>query len=181
MKTFVALLRGVNVGKGNRIPMADLRTLIEALGFTRVRTLLASGNVVFDASKGNAETISERIENALAVSLGLKVRVLVITPDELALIIGEIPFGNIIDNPSRLLIAFVKNQADLDKLIPLASQDWTPEMVAIGRHAAYLWCADGIASGKLAEPAFKLIGATGTTRNLATAIKLLELSCKTLP
>lgn len=176
MKTFIALLRGINVGKGNRVSMADLRTLFEAQGFSRVRTLLASGNVVFDAPKGNTETISEKIENALATTLDLKVRVLVITPDELDLIIKEMPFGSTADNPSRLLIAFFGNENDLDKLNPLTKQDWKPEMLAIGKHAAYLWCADGMAAGKLAEPAFKLIGNTGTTRNLATAIKLRDLA-----
>lgn len=181
MKTFIALLRGINVGKGNRVSMADLRSLLLSLGFTRVQTLLASGNIVFDASKGNAESISVQIETALAKTLNLKVRVLVITPAELDLIIGEIPFGGIVDNPSRLLIAFVKNDADLDKLAPLAKQDWTPEIFAVGKHAAYLWCVNGIASGTLAEAAFKLIGNTGTTRNLATSIKLRDLSFKCAP
>jgi uncharacterized protein (DUF1697 family) len=176
MKTFIALLRGINVGKGNRVSMADLRSLFASLGFGRVRTLLASGNVVFDASKGNAETISAQIEAALATTLNLKVRVLVISPGDLDLIIKEIPFGDIADNPSQLLIAFVKNNADLDKLGPLAKQDWTPEIFAVGKHAAYLWCVNGISSGTLAEAAFKLIGNSGTTRNLATAIKLRDTS-----
>ncbi len=176
MQTFIALLRGINVGKGNRVSMQDLRSLLEALGFTRVRTLLASGNLVFDAAKGSAGKIATQIETALAADLNLKVRVLVLSPDELDRIIGQMPFGEIVDNPSRLLIAFVNDVADLEKMKPLSTQDWSPEIIAVGQHAAYLWCADGISAGKLAESAFKLIGPAGTTRNMATAIKLREMA-----
>src|ERR1035441_1121009 len=75
--TFVALLRGINVGANKRIAMADLRELLTGLGFTDVRTLLQSGNAVFTARAARPEKLAERIEETIDDQFGLDVRCLV--------------------------------------------------------------------------------------------------------
>ncbi len=80
----VALLRGINVGRAKRVAMADLRALVESLGYLEVRTLLNSGNVVFTVPRGARGDPAARIEKAIATELGVTSRVIVITAAELA-------------------------------------------------------------------------------------------------
>ena len=80
---YIALLRGINVGRANRVAMADLRTLVVQLGYTGVRTLLNSGNVIFDASATDPSEISARLEHALHARLNVSVQVIVLTSAEL--------------------------------------------------------------------------------------------------
>ncbi|WP_119679547.1 DUF1697 domain-containing protein [Indioceanicola profundi] len=176
MPSYAALLRGVNVGKAKRIAMADLRRLVEELGYGRVRTLLNSGNVVLDADGEEPARIAARIEAALAAAAGIKARVFVFPADELAAAIAQNPFADIDVDPARLLIAFVGDAGGLERLRVLEATDWTPERIAVTGQAAYLLCPDGISAGRLAEVAFKALGDAGTTRNLATAMKLLDLA-----
>src|SRR5208337_3292098 len=80
----VALLRGVNVGRGNRISMEALRSLVANLGYGDVRTLLNSGNIVFTSSKGAPRDAAARIEKALTTETGISARVTVLSSAELA-------------------------------------------------------------------------------------------------
>jgi len=170
----VALLRGINVGRAKRVAMADLRALVEDLGYSHVRTVLNSGNVVFTAraAAGNA---AARIERALAAKLRISSRVTVLTADELAGIVTENPFPNA-DNASRFLVAVVNDPADLGKLDSLRKQGWGTEVLAVGKRAAYLWCPDGILAGKLIEAVSRALGDGVTTRNWATINKLHALT-----
>jgi uncharacterized protein (DUF1697 family) len=90
MTVCVALLRGINVGKAKRIAMADLRALIEGLGYTDVRTLLNSGNVVFSASRGATAAIAAAIEKAIVARFGFSAAVVVVTAKELEAIVAAI-------------------------------------------------------------------------------------------
>ena len=102
--THAALLRGINVGRAKRVAMADLRAIIEGLGCRDVRTLLNSGNVVFSSS-GAAGEIAARIERALVSRLGVESRVTVLTARELETVVADQPFGAVVTNPSRLMVA----------------------------------------------------------------------------
>ena len=103
MTTYIALLRGINVGKAKRIAMADLRALLEDLGYTDVVTLLNSGNVVFKAGKGVPKKLAADISAAIATHLGIEVPVIVVSTQELALIVGENTFGKgLVQNPFQL-------------------------------------------------------------------------------
>ena len=128
MPTLIALLRGINVGKAKRVAMADLRKLVEKLGYTDVRTLLNSGNVVFKSSSSDTAKAGARIEKALLDGTGVSARVLVVTAAELATAVKENPLLKVADNPSRLLVAFLANPADLAGLKPLLKQDWGKEV-----------------------------------------------------
>ena len=171
MTTYIALLRGINVGKAKRIAMADLRALLEDLGYTDVVTLLNSGNVVFKAGKGVPKKLAADISAAIATHLGIEVPVIVVSTKELALIVGENPFASA-DDPSRLLVAFVADAGMLSAMSAIEPHVVAPEQFHVGTHAAYLHCASGILESKAAEA---LLGKAATTRNWATVLKLQAL------
>ena len=107
-----ALIRGINVGKAKRVSMAELRAAVERLGFTDVKTLLNSGNVVFTAARGTPAQAAARIEKALAADLGVTARVTVLTAPELADAVTANPLLKVADNHSRLLVAVLSDPAD---------------------------------------------------------------------
>ena len=132
LSRYVALFRGINVGRAKRVAMADLRALMEGLGYDSVRTLLNSGNVVFTAPAAATGMLAARIEDALATTLGVTSRVTVLTAAELATIVAENPLLEIADDPSRFLVAFLNDPADRARLEPLLKQDWAPDVLAVG-------------------------------------------------
>lgn len=172
----VALLRGINnVGSANRVAMADLRVLIEGLGFRYVRTLLNSGNVVFSVRGNRVGDMAARIEKALASKLGVICSVSVLSGHEVVALVRENPFTNVSDNPSRLLVVVPRNTMHLAQLKPLLTRLWHPEVLAIGKRVAYLWCANGVAESKLWPAVDRALKRTGTARNIATMKRLLAL------
>jgi uncharacterized protein (DUF1697 family) len=172
----VALLRGINVGRAKRVAMADLRALVEALGYTDVRTLLNSGNVVFTTPSTAAGDAPAHIEEALITRLGISARVTVFTAAELAKAVSDNPLLEVAHDPTRLLVAFLTNAADGRQLKPLLKDDWTPEVLALGKRVAYLWCPEGILASRLPEAVGRVLGDGVTTRNWATVTKLHALA-----
>lgn len=172
----VALLRGVNVGRAKRVAMADLRALVEELGYPNARTLLNSGNVVFDAPDALPNDSAARIEAALAGALGISSRVTVLIAAELAGVVADNPLLDIADDPSRLLVAVLRDPADRARLEPLARLDWAPERLAVGSRAAYLWCPEGLLASRLPDAVGRALGDAVTTRNWATVTKLNALA-----
>ena len=174
----VALLRGINVGKAKRIAMADLRKIVEGLGYGDVTTLLNSGNIVFSTPKTAAGNAASRIEKAIADETGVSSRVTVISAAELAAAIAENPLLGVADNTSRLMVGVLSDPEDRVKLRPLTKQDWAPDALAIGTRVVYYWCPNGILESKLAVAVGRALGDAVTTRNWATMLKLHELTKK---
>lgn len=172
----IALFRGINVGKAKRIAMADLRTMFETLGFTNVRTLLNSGNVVFEAGRGSTTANAKRIGDALVETTGISANTLVLTAAELDAAAAGNPFLARMDDPSRMLVGFMTAGADRAPLQALVDNSAADEHVALGKDALYLWCPDGILDSAFAAtlvgPKFRdLI----TSRNWSTVRKLQAL------
>lgn len=178
MTTFVALLRGVNVGKAKRVPMAEFRKLLAGLGYTDVATLLNSGNAVFRAKSGPSARMGSAIAQAIARKLKVEVPVIVKSVKELAVIVADNPFEVGAADHSRFLVAFTQEPEALAELAAIASLVTPLERFAIGRHAAYLHCADGILKSKAGEALLGKVGRRATTRNLATTLKLHALAEK---
>lgn len=178
MTTFVALLRGVNVGKAKRVPMAEFRKLLVALGCTDVATLLNSGNAVFRSRAGTPARLASGIAEAIARKLKVEVPVIVKSAKELAAIVAENPVKVGPAEHSRFLVAFTQAPAALGDLAAIEPLTKPPERFAIGKHAAYLYCADGILKSKAGEALLGKAGRHATTRNLATTRKLLALAEK---
>ncbi len=154
--------------------MADLRSLVESLGYADVRTLLNSGNVVF-TTKDPPVRAAARIEASLEQKLGIFSRVTVLASAEVEQIANENSLASEVTGPSRLLVAVVNDPAHLVRLEPLVRHDWAPDALVIGSRAAYMWCAEGILSSKLPDSVGRLLGDGVTTRNWSTFTKLRDL------
>jgi len=168
--THVALIRGINVGHAKRVAMADLRAIVSELGYGNPRTLLNSGNVLFDAPE--KDDCAAKIEAALLARLGVSARVLTLTAAELAEAVASNPLVERSDDPTRLLVAALRRPFDRKALTALAKERWEPEAFALGRHVAYLWCAQGILHSRLLPAFGRLLSDGTTTRNWATILKL---------
>ncbi len=179
MRVFVALLRGVNVGGAKRVPMAELRELLAAMGYTHVATLLNSGNAVFRAAAGTSTSAhAQAIAAGIAMRLKLEVPVIVKSAKELAAIVAENPLAEEASDPARLLVAFVPDAAALASLAPIAALAEPPERFVLGRHAAYLHCAGGILESQAGKALLGKVGRAATTRNWATTLALHALAGK---
>lgn len=156
--------------------MADLRALVEGLGYKDVRTLLNSGNIVFTADASVRGDPGARIEKGMTARLGVVSRVTVLSAVELATVVRNNPLAKVANNPSRLLVTVLTNPADRDHLKQLAGQDWKQEAFAIGARVGYLWCPRGQLDSPLAAAVSRALGDGATTRNWATITKLHALA-----
>ncbi len=173
--TYVALLRGINVGKAKRVAMADLRAVIESLGYTDAKTLLNSGNAVFASSRALRRNAAEELRTALLKKTGVSSRFTLRSAEELDEIVKANPLLKVATDHSRLFAAFVTDAADLSRLQPLANQPWKPEVLAIGPGVLYIWCPNGLLESKASEAVGKVLGDGVTVRNWATVMKLAGL------
>jgi uncharacterized protein (DUF1697 family) len=152
--------------------MADLRGLLADLGYREVQTLLNSGNVVFSAGRERPSRIAERIEVAMRERLGVSAPVTVLTAADFSAAVEENRLGKVARDPARFLVAFCNDAGRLKQLEGLTRQRWSPEALAVGSVAAYLWCASGILESRLVEAVGRVLGESTTTRNWTTVTKI---------
>lgn len=176
MPTFLALLRGVNVGKAKRVPMVEFRTLLGELGYTNVATLLNSGNAVFHATKGTSAELAADIASAIESKLKIEVPVIVKSAKELAAIVSENALAAGAEDHSRLLVAFVQDSKALAGLAAIEQLVAPSEQFLVGKVAAYLHCVTGILESKAGEALLGKTGKAATSRNWATVLKLKALA-----
>jgi uncharacterized protein (DUF1697 family) len=171
----VALLRAVNVGGKNLVPMASLRALFEDLGFTRVRTLLQSGNVVFSGAAGPA--VEETLEKATRERLGVSADFLVRTAAEWSEIRAHNPFPEEArQDPGHLVVMCLKSAPAPGAVEALRAAIVGNERVAVEGRQAYLVYPDGIGRSKLTVALVeRKLGARGTGRNWNTVEKLAAM------
>jgi uncharacterized protein (DUF1697 family) len=174
-KRYIALLRGVNVGRAKRVAMADLRKLIGDLGYEDVRSVLNSGNVVFRGPPRAQASVAAGIEEALVLKLGVAARVMVLDSEELGAIVAANPLLDVAADHARLLTFILPGHVSREAIAALCGQDWHPGAVALGRHAAYVWCPDGILDSAAAQALGKQLGDATTSRNWSTLTKLHAL------
>jgi uncharacterized protein (DUF1697 family) len=172
---YAALLRGINVGRANRVAMADLRSLVSDLGYSDVVTLLNTGNVVFTGCDDNQDYAARLIAASLAETLGVAVRVTVLTAADVIRAVSGNPFSDQAYDPSRLLVAFLADRSDLLTLVPLLEQDWGADTLALGDSEAYLYCPGGVAHSALMRSIGDILRDSVTSRNWNTVIKLMAL------
>lgn len=176
---YVAFLRGINVGRAKRVAMADLRLLVEGLGYNGVRSLLNSGNVVFRAAGTGAAEAAARIEEALVLKLGVAARVFVLEHAELTAIVAANPLLDEATDHARLIVFLLGDALPREKLMLLANEDWGCERLALGERAAYVWCPEGILDSAPAKSLGKVLGDGTTSRNWNTLLKLQALCGET--
>jgi uncharacterized protein (DUF1697 family) len=169
MNCFIALLRAVNVGGTGKLPMRDLKDICEELGFDRVRTYIASGNVVFSSRKSEA-AIKAALEKRLEAYAGKPVGVLVRSAAEMAQVLADNPFPKAA--PNRTMAVFLDRAPPADTLSGIRGQ--RDEQIALGRREIYIHYGDGMAKSKLVVPAAK----TGTARNINTVATLARMAAE---
>ena len=169
---YVALIRGINVGRAKRVAMADLRGLVAGLGYRDVQTLLNSGNVVFTAGREKPDRIARRVEQTIVERLGVSAAVTVLTSAAFSAAVEENTLAAVAEDPARLLVAFCGDAGRLTELEPLTRQEWKPEALALGSVAAYLWCPAGILASRLADAVGRVLCESMTTRNWRTVTKI---------
>lgn len=168
----VVLLRGINVGKGNRVPMAGFRALLEALGHSGVLTLLNSGNAVFTAgTKASGPALATAIAKGLDERMGVSVPVVVKSRAQWKAIVEANPWASRVEDPSRLLVAFAPDREGLDALAAVGDLAGRDEW-HLGDHAAYLHCPAGILESAAASALLGKAGRGVTTRNWATVSRI---------
>jgi uncharacterized protein (DUF1697 family) len=175
MARYVALLRGINVGRHKRMPMADLRELLSGLGYSDVKTLLQSGNAVFTSPARSAAGVERAIEKAIADRFGFDVRVLVRTKDEVAAAVARNPLP--VPDGSRFLVSFLDRHPPTSRLQEIDAAEVEPEQFAVGTKVLYIWCARGFMDSKLLPLlSDERLGAVATARNWNTVTKLLAMA-----
>lgn len=172
---FVALLRGVNVGKGSKVPMADLRAALQELGHGAVKTLLNSGNAVFTSKSRGPSKLAQGIAAVVRERFGVVTPVIVKSASEFATIVNDNPIVPPESEHSRFLVAFAMDPAQLQKLSDLLPLLRTGERLVITDHAAYLHCAGGILESKAGKAMLGKAGQNVTTRNWRTVLKLSSM------
>jgi uncharacterized protein (DUF1697 family) len=171
---YVALLRGINVGKAHQLGMPRLKELLTERGHGNVRTHLRSGNVVLDSSLGEAELVAD-LEKAIEKDFGFAVPVVVRTGAEIAAVIAGDPFATVATDPAKYLVTFFPEPPAKDRVDALPPVEGGGEYLVAGREL-YLWLPDGIANTPLAAWKWdRLLRVAGTGRNWNTVTKLGEL------
>ena len=175
MGRFVVLLRGVNVGKGNKVPMAEFRAVLEELGHTGVHTLLNSGNAVFNSGSRSPAKLAAEIASSVLARFGVVTPVIVKSAAEFAAIVTNNPIAPPQSENSRFLVAFAMDRTRLQELSSLQSLLQPGERLAVTEQAAYLHCAGGLLESKAGEAILGKGGRSITTRNWGTTLKLASL------
>lgn len=173
MTRFVALLRGVNLGHNKRLTMADLRSMMESLGYTGVKTYLQSGNVTFTADDSGA-AIALTAEKHINDELGLATSVIVRSAAELRGIVERNPLE--VREPAKFLVIFASDSAELNRLQSLDPTAFAPEELRIGEREIYLYSPTGLQKAKLPVAIEKLLATPTTARNWNTVTNLLTLA-----
>jgi len=173
---FAALLRGVNVGPTTKVPMADLRELIEELGGTEVATLLNSGNVVFQIHM-SPKTVDGEISRAISERFGFHVDVVCRTKKQLESALAHDPFDKIASDDSKYVIAFMPTPPRPAAVKPVLSGDYPGgELCALKGREFYVWTPNGVSKSKSLEAFGKAKPVDHVTvRNVRTVKKIIAL------
>ncbi len=192
MASHVALLRGINVGGRNKVPMADLREVMTSLGHTGVSTYIQSGNVLFSTAEEDTAKLAAALESAIEDRFGIWSSVVVLSRDELARVLAANPYPDE-PNPRMVHVVFLNTELPESVLTRISAAEsaaaakGSRDTVQVAGQAAgqalFLHTPDGFGTSELAQNVFKIIappkkskhGLAATARNWATATKLLSL------
>ena len=189
MASHVALLRGINVGGRNKVPMADLREVVTSLGYTGVSTYIQSGNVLFSTADTQTAKLAAALESAIEDRFGIWSSVVVLSRDELAGVLAANPYPDE-PNPRMVHVVFLSAEPPGELLTRISAAEsavaakGSRDTVQAAGQALFVHTPDGFGTSELAQTLFKIIsppakakkhGLAATARNLATTTKLLSL------
>ena len=176
MATYVALLRGINLGSHNKVAMPALRTLVEGLGYDDVSTYIQSGNVVLTTTESAAK-VGSALQKAIAKEFGIDVAVVVRTRSQMKKVVDGNPYRKKAKDVGHLHVVYLAGKPAAAKVKALTNADWGDDEVAVKGTEAYLHLPNGYGRAKLNNMLVeKQLGVAGTARNWRTTTKLLELA-----
>lgn len=178
MKTYIVLLRGINVGGQKAIKMTQLKEILLGMGYTAVKTYIQSGNIVLKSRESSSRTLSKSIKKGIQRTFGHEVQVLVKTPMELEDIFNKSGFEKLIESESKkcYYVMFMEPPAK-ELALQIQQQQFPNEHFMITENCVYLSCDLGYGKAKCNNNFFeKKLQLAATTRNHRTVKKLLELA-----
>ncbi len=169
------LLRGVNVGTKNSLPMAELRAILVKIGCTDVQTYVQSGNAVFGTKLSEA-ALTKAIEHALEAYMGRPIATTLRTLEQMKDVVDGNPFAKVATKPAYLCVTFLSYAPTKAEVAPLHAQEWKPELFKVVGKEIYTWHPNGQGRSPLAAALEKLpLRGAVTRRNWNTVLKLVEL------
>ena len=175
MNTYIALLRGINVGGHKKVPMAELRTLLTKSGLDNVKTYIQTGNIIFQSNYISTQSLEDHIQKSIIDHFGFDVSVLVKTRGQLLTIFNNCPFSE--EKKVKSYFAIL-SEYPKEELVEEASQKaYENEVYLIQNDCIYFFCANGYGKAKFNLNFFeRKLNVSATARNYKTMVKLLSLS-----
>ena len=178
MPTYIAMLRGINIGPSKRVEMASLKQIFEALGFKRVRTYIQSGNVVFDG-RGSAATVSAKIDKGMMKAFGFSALIMMRTEAEMARAIANNPFVKQAQkNPAFVHVCFLAEAPTAEAIEKLHAMGTKTEQVKYVGSEAYVYHVEGLGKARVLNHTVleKVLAVKVTMRNWNTTSRLHQMA-----
>lgn len=175
MKTYIALLKGINVGGHKKIPMAELRQILSKIGLNQVKTYIQSGNIVFKTKDTYIHSLEKKIAKAIQDYFGFDVSVLIKTREDIERIFKDSPFSQHKKKASYFML--LHDLPDHNLVVQASTKTYEDEEYKIINDCIYYYCEKGYGQSKFNMKLFeKKLNTFATSRNYNTMVKLLSLS-----
>lgn len=172
MMRWLVMPRGINVGKINRVPMAELCALLEDAGFGDVLSIGQSGNIIVTASRPE-EKVCASVRALMASAFGVDVPVMARSADEIRAILDANPLQDVATDGSKYLAIFLSTAPSQAQAAALEAENFSPEVVRIHDRTAFVWARDGVKAMRVSHTALeKRFRVTATARNWNTLEKI---------
>ena len=175
MQSFVALIKGINVGGKNIIPMKDLKMIFQKLGLQNVMTYIQSGNVIFQSSNINLSELNGQITDEIKKSFGIEVQTFLLTKVEFKIAIEANPFPKADKSPKSLHLYFLDRKPHNPNKTLMLDVKKEGEDFKLIDNVCYFYAPEGIGKSKLASKVEKLLGVSATARNWRTVNEIFML------
>jgi len=174
--TYIALLRGINAGGANSLPMKDFVGLLEGIGLRNIKTYIQTGNAVFQAKESDAAELPATIKTRIKHSHGFAPEVVLLRLDELESAIASNPYPEADSDPKALHLIFFSCTPKTPDLTALEKIRKDSECFVLTGRVFYFYAPEGVGRSKLFSRIEKSLGVVGTARNWRTACKILEMA-----
>ena len=172
-RRYLVLPRGINVGRHNRVPMAELRSRLAARGYSEVTTLLQSGNVIVSSESDRPHQVADDLRRLLRDEFDVNVPCLVRTARQIREVLRRNPLREVVTDPSRYLVCFLSQDPDPHQVRMLLEEDHRPQVIAVEGAEAYIWTPRGVKAMTLTHAYLqKRFGVVATARNWNTVGKI---------
>ncbi len=170
---YLVMPRGINVGTRNRVPMAELRSMLTDVGYADVATVLQSGNVVVAAESSGPDEVAASVQRLLSDRFNVDVPCVTRTAGQVRAVLDRNPLQEVVADNSRYLVNFLSEKPDSEAADALLAQDHNPEALAIEGTEAFVWTPEGVKAMTLSYAFLeKRLGVVATARNWNTLQKI---------